>query len=327
MKVMRTTVATVVAATLSLSAFSVFAEASLTGAGATFPAPVYAKWADTYQKETGNKVNYQGIGSSGGVKQITANTVDFGASDAPLSDDKLNQEGLFQFPTVIGGVVLAINLPGVKSGELVLDGNPGSLRPLSTADLTHFYRSAAQNNEGITVLYANADNNNRVDQDALHGTVYLQCQNASCDVYFNRDELNLGSDAQALAAMRLGMRITSSAGTQTLIFRLDDMGATGGAKSARTIASAGSVVASIAGSGEPVYTSDPSQGIGGYMAQTNGNAYNPGSQKLMTLQAEEVATVEYWLYLEGCDDQCINPVQNRASQLRLAFAGVDNGSR
>lgn len=215
--------------------------------------------------------------------------------------------------------------PFDKTCELVLDGNPGSLRPLSTADLTHFYRSAAQNNEGITVLYANADN--RVDQDALHGTVYLQCQNASCDVYFNRDELNLGSDAQALAAMRLGMRITSSAGTQTLIFRLDDMGATGGAQSARTIASAGSVVASIAGSGEPVYTSDLSQGIGGYMAQTNGNAYNPGSQKLMTLQAEEVATVEYWLYLEGCDDQCFNPVQNRASQLRLAFAGVDNGSR
>lgn len=215
--------------------------------------------------------------------------------------------------------------PFDKTCELVLSGNPGSLRPLSTADLTHFYRSAAQNNEGITVLYANADN--RVDQDALHGTVYLQCQNASCDVYFNRDELNLGSDAQALAAMRLGMRITSSSGTQTLIFRLDDMGSTGGIQSARTIASAGSVVASIAGSGEPVYTSDPSQGMGGYMAQTNGNAYNPGSQKLMTLQAEEVATVEYWLYLEGCDDQCFNPVQNRASQLRLAFAGVDNGSR
>ena len=215
--------------------------------------------------------------------------------------------------------------PFDKTCELVFSGNPGSLRPLSTADLTHFYRSAAQNNEGITVLYANADN--RVDQDALHGTVYLQCQNASCDVYFNRDELNLGSDAQALAAMRLGMRITSSAGIQTLIFRLDDMGSTGGTQSARTIASAGSVVTSIAGSGEPVYTSDPSQGIGGYMAQTNGNAYNPGSQKLMTLQADEVATVEYWLYLEGCDDQCINSVQNRASQLRLAFAGVDNGSR
>ncbi|BDH47785.1 phosphate-binding protein PstS [Salmonella enterica subsp. enterica serovar Choleraesuis] len=105
-----------------MSAFSVSAAASLTGAGATFPAPVYAKWADSYQKATGNKVNYQGIGSSGGVKQITANTVDFGASDAPLNDEKLSQEGLFQFPTVIGGVVLAVNVQGLKSGELVLDG-------------------------------------------------------------------------------------------------------------------------------------------------------------------------------------------------------------
>ncbi|UYU31924.1 phosphate ABC transporter substrate-binding protein PstS [Siccibacter colletis] len=122
MNIMRTTVATVVAATFSLSAFAVNAAASLTGAGATFPAPVYAKWADTYQKATGSKVNYQGIGSSGGVKQIIANTVDFGASDAPLSDEKLQQEGLFQFPTVIGGVVLAINVPGIKTGELVLDG-------------------------------------------------------------------------------------------------------------------------------------------------------------------------------------------------------------
>ena len=122
MKLMRTTVASIVAATFSLASVSVFAAASLTGAGATFPAPVYAKWADSYQKETGNKVNYQGIGSSGGVKQIIANTVDFGASDAPLSDEKLTADGLFQFPTVIGGVVLAVNIPGIKSGELTLDG-------------------------------------------------------------------------------------------------------------------------------------------------------------------------------------------------------------
>lgn len=122
MKLMRTTVASIVAATLSMTAVSAFAAASLTGAGATFPAPVYAKWADSYQKETGNKINYQGIGSSGGVKQIIANTVDFGASDAPLTDEKLATEGLFQFPTVIGGVVLAVNLPGIKSGELTLDG-------------------------------------------------------------------------------------------------------------------------------------------------------------------------------------------------------------
>ena len=98
MKLMRTAVAGIVAATVSLSATPAFAAESLTGAGATFPAPVYAKWADSYQKETGNKVNYQGIGSSGGVKQIIANTVDFGASDAPLSDEKLAADGLFQFP-------------------------------------------------------------------------------------------------------------------------------------------------------------------------------------------------------------------------------------
>jgi len=122
MTLMHSTLARIVAATVSLSAASAMAAASLTGAGATFPAPVYAKWADTYQKETGNKINYQGIGSSGGVKQIIAKTVDFGASDAPLSDEKLNADGLFQFPTVIGGVVLAVNIPGLKSGELVLDG-------------------------------------------------------------------------------------------------------------------------------------------------------------------------------------------------------------
>ncbi|TPG55578.1 phosphate ABC transporter substrate-binding protein PstS [Ewingella americana] len=122
MKLMRNTVAGLVAATFSLTAMSAFAASNLTGAGGTFPAPVYAKWADAYQKATGNQVNYQGIGSSGGVKQIIAKTVDFGASDAPMKEEDLNKNGLFQFPTVIGGVVLAVNLPGIKSGQLTLDG-------------------------------------------------------------------------------------------------------------------------------------------------------------------------------------------------------------
>lgn len=121
-KLLRIKVASLIAATFAITSVSSFAATSLTGAGATFPAPIYTKWADSYQKETGNKINYQGIGSSGGVKQIIANTVDFGASDAPLTDEKLASEGLFQFPTVIGGIVLAVNLPGIKSGQLVLDG-------------------------------------------------------------------------------------------------------------------------------------------------------------------------------------------------------------
>lgn len=120
MKITTQLAALFVTSTLTLpSAFA----ADITGAGATFPAPVYGKWADSYHKATGNRLNYQGIGSSGGVKQINAKTVDFGASDAPLSDEKLAESNLFQFPTVIGGIVMAVNITGIKSGELVLDGN------------------------------------------------------------------------------------------------------------------------------------------------------------------------------------------------------------
>ncbi|WP_147200455.1 phosphate ABC transporter substrate-binding protein PstS [Pantoea sp. MBD-2R] len=122
MTLMQKTLAQCIALTLSLSAVSAFAADNLTGAGGTFPAPVYNKWAAEYNKATGAQVNYQGIGSSGGVKQIIAKTVDFGASDAPMKEEDLQKNGLFQFPTVIGGVVLAVNIPGVKSGQLTLDG-------------------------------------------------------------------------------------------------------------------------------------------------------------------------------------------------------------
>ncbi len=94
----------------------------ITGAGATFPAPIYAKWADAYQKATGNKINYQSIGSGGGIKQITAKTVDFGASDMPRKPEELEKDGQMQFPAVIGGEVLAFNLPGIASGKIKLTG-------------------------------------------------------------------------------------------------------------------------------------------------------------------------------------------------------------
>jgi len=107
------------AATLGLGSAQA---ADISGAGATFPYPVYAKWADAYKKETGTGMNYQSIGSGGGIKQIKAKTVTFGASDAPLKPEELEKAGLVQFPTVIGGVVPIINVPGLKPGELVLDG-------------------------------------------------------------------------------------------------------------------------------------------------------------------------------------------------------------
>lgn len=94
----------------------------ISGAGATFPYPIYAKWADAYKKETGNGLNYQSIGSGGGIKQIQNKTVTFGASDAPLKGEDLDKSGLAQFPAVMGGIVPVVNLEGVKPGELVIDG-------------------------------------------------------------------------------------------------------------------------------------------------------------------------------------------------------------
>ena len=95
---------------------------NITGAGASFPAPLYAKWAAEYANTTGVKVNYQSVGSGAGMKQIEAKTVDFGASDEPLKDEDLKAKGLVQFPTVIGGVVPVVNIEGVKPGDLTLDG-------------------------------------------------------------------------------------------------------------------------------------------------------------------------------------------------------------
>ncbi|WP_269714292.1 phosphate ABC transporter substrate-binding protein PstS [Caulobacter sp. NIBR2454] len=98
------------------------AKADISGAGATFPAPVYAKWAEAYKRQTGVGLNYQAIGSGGGIRQITAKTVAFGASDKPLNPDDLASSGLIQFPTVIGGVVPVLNIPGVAPGQLRLTG-------------------------------------------------------------------------------------------------------------------------------------------------------------------------------------------------------------
>ena len=94
----------------------------VTGAGASFPAPLYTKWAAQYHAATGNRINYQSVGSSAGLKQVEARTVDFGASDAPLSDAELQAKGLVQFPTVVGGIVPVVNLPGIAPGKLRLDG-------------------------------------------------------------------------------------------------------------------------------------------------------------------------------------------------------------
>jgi phosphate transport system substrate-binding protein len=119
---MKTLLATLIIGTSAAFASTATLAADITGAGATFPYPIYAKWAEMYKKATGNGLNYQSVGSGAGIKQIKAKTVDFGASDMPLPADELNQAGLFQFPAIMGGVVTVVNLAGITPGQLKLTG-------------------------------------------------------------------------------------------------------------------------------------------------------------------------------------------------------------
>ncbi|MBV8777197.1 MAG: phosphate ABC transporter substrate-binding protein PstS [Alphaproteobacteria bacterium] len=118
---LRRTLLSAAIAAVSAMALPAFA-AEISGAGATFPYPIYAKWAEAYKAKSGTSMNYQSIGSGGGIKQIEAKTVDFGASDMPLKPDDLDKNGLQQFPMVMGGVVPVVNLAGIKPGEIKLDG-------------------------------------------------------------------------------------------------------------------------------------------------------------------------------------------------------------
>ncbi|TDP74557.1 phosphate ABC transporter substrate-binding protein PstS [Roseateles toxinivorans] len=120
MKIAQISSVLILSASMTLAA-SVQAQ-DVTGAGASFPAPVYSKWADAYNKATGARINYQSVGSGAGLKQIRAKTVDFGASDMPLTDDELAKDGLVQFPTVIGGVVPVVNIKGIQPGQIKLTG-------------------------------------------------------------------------------------------------------------------------------------------------------------------------------------------------------------
>src|SRR6201999_637936 len=114
----------------------------ISGAGATFPYPVYAKWAEAYKQKTGVGMNYQSIGSGGGIKQIEASTVTFGASDMPLTPQVLQQNGLQQWPMIIGGAIPVVNIAGVKPGDLMLDGS--TIAAIYLGDITRWNDPAIQ---------------------------------------------------------------------------------------------------------------------------------------------------------------------------------------
>ena len=149
---------TIVAAGLVAATTTAAFAADITGAGATFPFPIYSKWADAYKKETGNGLNYQSIGSGGGIKQIQAKTVTFGASDAPLKAEQLEKDGLVQWPMVMGAIVPVVNLEGVKPGELVFDGETlaniylGKITKWDDAAIKKLNPNAKLPSEAITVV-------------------------------------------------------------------------------------------------------------------------------------------------------------------------------
>lgn len=155
MKSMQSVCLAAAGALVTLPAFA----GDITGAGATFPAPVYAKWAEAYQQKTGNKLNYQAIGSGGGIKQIKVKTVDFGATDAPLNARQLKRSDLLQFPAVIGGIVPVVNLEGVKPGQLKLDGATlaaifsGQIKRWDDAKIAALNDGLTLPGKAITVVY------------------------------------------------------------------------------------------------------------------------------------------------------------------------------
>ena len=156
---MKTIFTVALAAALLTSTAAVAQADTISGAGSTFAAPLYAKWAEGWKRSSGNALNYQGIGSGGGIKQIEAKTVDFAGSDKPLTQEVLNQYGLYQFPTAIGGVVPMINIPGVAAGKLHLSGEVlakifmGSITTWSDPEITKLNPGLAIPGLPITVVH------------------------------------------------------------------------------------------------------------------------------------------------------------------------------
>lgn len=212
--------------------------------------------------------------------------------------------------------------PFDKECNLIFDMEPEMLRPISTSNLVDFYSSNNQNLEGMAILYSNQTNN--AGEYLLHGTVYLQSVAGVNHVYFLPSAFQLGQDAQVMSALRLGMQITIDGVSRQYIFRLDQL-ADGTPESRPTVPDENTVVGAVDGAGNADYVADSSVPITDYMAvelQPGDEAPTAGTSELCTLGDEQIATVEYWIYLEGCDPNCINPVQSKDIPIRLGFAGI-----
>lgn len=194
--------------------------------------------------------------------------------------------------------------------------------PVSTVDLEHFYQVSLQNREGIALQYQNITD--PFSKKILHGVVYLQSLKDHCGVYFDPQGLDFGKDIQALAAFRLGLRFTTQTGTESYLFALNSMGDTKEAVRVVTIPEPGKVVSGLNTEKRAIYVQDPAKELAEYFASYNASdsLWVAAGKPLCQIQANEVATVEYWFYLEGCDEHCSNTVQNKEIPFQLSFVGV-----
>lgn len=211
--------------------------------------------------------------------------------------------------------------PFSEKCDLILDSHGEYLKPVSTSTLNGFYQSAAQNIKKISILYSDVTSD--IDNYTMHGRIYLKTTSGGTNVYLYINRMTFGDNVQAVAAMRLGLKITTNDGTYTYIFKLDDMMDTSSAEKFVTTPQENVVVQSIS-SGAANYVADNALNLKDYSSigkSASDDAPTPGPNKLFTLKAGDIAKVEYIVYLEGCDVNCFNPVQNKDVAFALSFAG------
>lgn len=207
------------------------------------------------------------------------------------------------------------NGPFERETELVFSRAIDQLNPVTTSDLNRFYVPSGQDGNGVPTGYREITPD--ADHYLIHGFLYLESLDAGCTVFLHRDGCYFGNDPQAMAAMRLGLRVTTrNEGVQSFIFRLDDLMDTSTAQSRNTVEQAGTV---FGGS----YVNDPSISMQGFFAGGTDEDPEPGNFSLCSLNADEIGTVEYWFWLEGCDVNCFNPVQSRELGIQFGVAGVE----
>jgi len=211
--------------------------------------------------------------------------------------------------------------PFEESTDLIVEGSTDNLQPVSTGNLTTWYTSLGNNAAGISDTFSEVTET--IDERTMYGTLYLKSEGGECNVYFDPEAMYFGDDDQLIASCRLGLVIrTEAEGEKSYIFRLDSLGNVAAAESQETMDSENVVVTGVDSSGRPDTDTDPSEEMTAYDARITGDVVEPGENMLCRLGQDEVASVDFRLYMEGCDENTINASQDREISIKLGFAGT-----